>query len=423
MKKTILTSILSFVLSFAIVAGSGIAVVNNVVKSNSEGSENHIEKPQKGRVNILLLGTDASSARTDTMMLLSINKDDKKIYITSIPRDSRIQLKGRPDKLNASIPRGNLDVLLENIKKLTGAPINYYAMVDFMGFRNIIDILGGVEFDVPMNMTYNDPTQNLHIDLKKGVQTLDGKQAEMVVRYRKGYAMGDYRRIQVQQAFMKELIKQKLKPEYITKAGELFSEISKNCQTNAALKDVLANISAAKLFTAEDAIEVIPYPGNSKYIGSISYFIPNVTKAKTEIAPYFGGDPSIMVPFGEEYLDGHDTNATNYNKPSSSSSNKNSSSSSNSSSKNTTAKKPSSTTSESSKKIIIKTREKMTVKIILHQMTIKTTNRQIQTTRAAVRTNLRIREQKILISRMITIRQIPINRKNPIIPERSRAGK
>ena len=342
-KKTLIASIISFVLVISIVSGSGIMIINAINKKDAEKGDalNAVTKIEGKTVNFLLLGTDESRRRTDTMMIFSLNTEENTLTLTSMPRDTKIQIKNRPQKLNASIPYGSLSLLIQNIKAMTGIPIHHYALVDFEGFRNIIDILGGVEFDVPMRMKYDDPAQDLHIDLQKGVQILDGDKAEQLVRFRHGYAMGDHKRIEVQREFMIALMQQKLKPEYLTKAVGIFKEISEFTETNITVADIMGYLSTIKNLKTED-IRNVKFPGEAKYIGNISYFVADIDAVKEEFCELFGGNPEDV----DEDVYGYssrDYKSESETKNDSSSSNKNTSSTSN---KNNTDKNSSSSSSD-----------------------------------------------------------------------------
>lgn len=250
------------------------------------------EKPVGGKFNVLLLGTDGSDLRTDTMMLVCVDKDNKLVNITSIPRDTRIKIKGKYHKLNACVPYGGLDLLFEKIEELTGAPIHYYAKVDFEGFREVIDILGGVEIDVAKDMKYKDPAQNLNINIKAGLQVMDGKTAEGYVRYRR-YVEGDVERTRVQQQFIKELIRQKLKPEYLLKAPEIYESLVDHVETNFTAMDLLINLPALALFSG-DNVYTYEMPGEGKMVGNVSYFIHDPDATYEMFQEHFlgTGDPN-----------------------------------------------------------------------------------------------------------------------------------
>lgn len=242
-----------------------------------------------GMINILLLGVDEGGMRSDTIMLASINGKENKVNILSIPRDTRVRIGKGYQKINAAIgigaqevKKGNLEepeeLSVEKVKALTGLPIHYFMSIDFEGFKEVIDVLDGVDFEVPFNMVYDDPTQNLHINLKKGMQHLDGEAAHDFVRFRqgnpgyRGYANGDLGRIEAQQAFIRALVKQKLKPEYILKANELFEVISKYVRTNYTARDLVKHIGVIKNLTPS-AVKMHQLPNHTQTIDGLSYVI------------------------------------------------------------------------------------------------------------------------------------------------------
>ena len=157
-------------------------------------------------------------------------------------------------------------------------PIHYFMSVNFDGFIEVIDVLGGVDFEVPFNMVYDDPVQGLHINLKKGMQHLDGKKAHDFVRFRqgnpgyRGYANGDLGRIEAQQAFMRALVSQKLKPQYLLKANDLFEVIRKHIRTNYSARDLVKHLGTIKDLTA-DNVNMYQMPGTPQMIGGASYVV------------------------------------------------------------------------------------------------------------------------------------------------------
>lgn len=168
--------------------------------------------------NILVVGLDKVGNNTDVILIVNIDSKNHKINIISVPRDTRVPLGNSHFKINAvysyAMNKGlkKEEKLISAVSDVTGIPIHHYAIIDLEGFREIIDKLGGVEFNVTRDYYYSDPAQNLYIDIKKGKQILNGKNAEGLIRYRHDYAMGDLQRISVQQEFMKALINQKLRP-------------------------------------------------------------------------------------------------------------------------------------------------------------------------------------------------------------------
>ena len=261
-----------------------------------------------GVVNILLLGVDEGGMRSDTIMLANINGRTGKVNILSIPRDTRIPMGRGYQKINSAVgvgaqevKRGNLqepeELSVKKVKELTGLPIHYFMSVDFDGFKEVIDALDGVDFEIPFHMKYDDPVQNLHIDLKPGMQHLDGEAAHDFVRFRqgnpgyKGYAMGDLGRIEAQQAFVKALVEQKVNAKYLLKAGELFEVVKKYVRTNYTAKDLIMHLGTISKIDSEN-VQMIQLPGYPQTISNISYYICSDSKMR-ELAD------TVFSPFAE----------------------------------------------------------------------------------------------------------------------------
>lgn len=164
---------------------------------------------KEGWYTFLLVGTDMDDGNTDTIMVVSYDTKGQKINIMSIPRDTMVNESWDIKKINSIYSRtGNsIDSLENRIQKLVGFKPDFYVKVELDMFVELVDLVEGVEFDVPQDMNYDDDWQNLHIHLKKGLQTLNGQQAMQLVRFRR-YSEGDIKRVEVQQNFMKALIKE-----------------------------------------------------------------------------------------------------------------------------------------------------------------------------------------------------------------------
>ncbi len=197
-------------------------------------------------INVLLIGLDKGSLHTDTMIVANLNTTDGSVELISIPRDTYTVLpqyvveEVRSSQSNPIMPTSGemkltelitytqdfdlgLELLTDYVESLLNTEIDNYVAVNLESFSYLIDEIGGVYFDVPRRMYYNDNYQNLHIDLQAGYQLLDGDKAEQLIRFRKGdnsmgsydYPQGDLGRIQVQQDFLKALINQVLSKENI----------------------------------------------------------------------------------------------------------------------------------------------------------------------------------------------------------------
>lgn len=269
---------LSLVITFVILA---IVLTGITFFSATGGFRGVLDKVSDGTTNILVVGVDADGTRSDTIMLLSVTPKDNTINIISIPRDTRVSLKkGYHTKINSCIGKDNGEqLLIDNVKELTGLPVHSFCKVGFEGVRNIIDILGGVEYDVPMDMDYEDPVQNLVIHLKKGPQVLDGAQAEGLLRFRSGYASADLGRISTQQEFIKEAAKQKLNVKYIFKIFPIMSEISNSLDTDLSPVEI---IKLAWKFRKTDSLKMESFllPGEAKTIGGVAYFVADEDAAQ-----------------------------------------------------------------------------------------------------------------------------------------------
>ena len=226
---------------------------------------------------VLLAGTDAEGTRTDTMMLLYVDKNAGELNLLSLPRDTYTSMDFEVPKLNAvSAVAGGGREGMERLMDYTSECIGYrpdgYILVDLDCFEKIVDVMGGVRFDVPCDMQYEDPSQDLYIDLRAGEQKLNGKQAMWLVRFRSGYAEADLMRVQVQREFVREAIRQ-------------WSGIGKIWRTPAAAAVLTANtttdLSARELAWLAKTIKTVgtknmyteTLPGEAAYINGGSFYV------------------------------------------------------------------------------------------------------------------------------------------------------
>ena len=155
----------------------GTAEDSDAIQTISNGKE----RKSKYCYNILLYGVDNDAGGSDTNMLMRFDAENKTVDIVSLPRDT---LMSNGHKLNSSYNNGGTEKLRSNIEDMLGVPVDFYVSVDLKGFITLIDQIDGVDFDVPEDMDYDDPYQDLHIHFKKGLQHLNGQQAMEVVRFR-----------------------------------------------------------------------------------------------------------------------------------------------------------------------------------------------------------------------------------------------
>ena len=235
----------------------------------------------------LMMGIDSKSfseskgVRSDTIMLFNVDRGTGDIRILSIPRDTRTPIDGRKskEKINHSFAYGGPELTLKTVEDLLGVDIDHYVVVDYKVVSDYVDLIGGVKFNVPMDISYSDPVADppLKIDLKAGEQVLDGDKALQYLRYRKGYKNADLGRIEAQQSFLKELIAQSVKPGTVLKLPGLYWIYSQGVSTDIPLsKLALYGISLFKYDMDKITSETLP--GSPKTIDGIYYFIHSEEK-------------------------------------------------------------------------------------------------------------------------------------------------
>lgn len=226
---------------------------------------------------ILVVGLDQGETRTDTMMLLFLDGDNHQVNLLSLPRDTYVSGGYYVPKLN-SVYGGNgcgdegREALLEAVADCIGYRPDGYVLVDLDTFVKIVDIMGGVEFEVPCDMKYSDKRQGWHVDLREGLQMLDGQQAMGLVRYRMGYARADLRRVEVQRDFVKAAMEQWLSVGKISSYPAAVKTLISGTDTDLSFRNLLW---IAKVIAGADlgALETKTLPGEATYIGDGSYYL------------------------------------------------------------------------------------------------------------------------------------------------------
>ena len=228
-----------------------------------------------GVYNILICGTDDDGTRTDTIIIAHLDANDHTVALLSIPRDTPVTTGGgglmKINSVYAGGGKDGMERLCARLQRLLGFPVDGYVLVDLEAFKKTVDLVGGVDFDVPMDMNYEDPSQDLYIHLQKGQQHLNGEQAMGLVRFRKGYATQDIQRTQTQQQFLKALAKQCLSVSSLTKLREFADIFSQYVTTNLTTgnmvwfgKELLScDFDNMKTYTAE---------GEGAMINGASYY-------------------------------------------------------------------------------------------------------------------------------------------------------
>ncbi len=241
----------------------------------------------KDPINILVLGGDKVNGNTDTIMVLNYDPSTAKVNLLSIPRDTKVRIEGKSRKINFAYPHGGINLATETISNLLNININYFVYIDTSVFRDVIDELDGVNFYVPPGMDYDDPYQNLHIHLKEGNQKLYGKDAEGLMRFRhpnsfksspkalKEYYDGsDLKRIDMQQKFIKELIKQKANIFYLPKMGNVINKVFDKIETNISISDALKLSNNITQIRPEEFV-TYKLMGQDQRLSGIWYYVYN----------------------------------------------------------------------------------------------------------------------------------------------------
>ena len=210
---------------------------------------------------------------TDTILIVHINNKLKKVMISSIPSNMSLLVDGVYKKLSSLYSEKGMQFLCDKVKSVTGLQIDYYAVIALDKFASVIDEFGGISFNVPTDMVYEDPSQDLIINLSKGEQTLNGDKAVKMLRYR-SYSDGDVSRMNVTVDFMRAFFKKITSTEYITKSSALYADFSQIVETNFTEVDLTENVDSILAYPVFET-EVIIYPGTPKD----DIFEPNIAAA------------------------------------------------------------------------------------------------------------------------------------------------
>ena len=287
--------------------GGGLAgIITTVVGGNSD------DISQLEDIYMLCMGK--SQNLTDTIMVMKYSPKLQQAQLLSIPRDTFIGNSEASatayDKINAryqTSPQSTVNL----VNDLTGLNIKYYVTVDTKALRDLVDTIGGVTFNVPIDMDYDDEGQHLAIHLKAGEQVLNGEQAEGVVRFRhnndyssysRDYGDNDIGRMRTQREFIKCVLQQTMKPSNLLKINELINIATKEVETNIPWEVIKSYIPALLQFDAEN-IRAEMLPGSPRYINQISFYVANRTQAKQLVQELF-----INVDIPQETVEGEDGN-------------------------------------------------------------------------------------------------------------------
>ena len=241
-----------------------------------------------GKITVLMMGSDRregeESSRSDTLMVAFVDLDQKQIRLLSMPRDTYVTIPttGEQTKINHSYAYGGVDLVKETLESNFGIKCDYYMDVDFQGFIDVIDALGGITLDVPRDMYYPDEG----IDLTAGVQDLDGSKALQFCRFRSD-GQGDLGRIDRQQAFLVAMKEKMFSAGTLLKIPDICSAVMENMQTD---------------FTGTQILQILLQLKNG--VDFQTYQPDNIPEYKDDISYVFMTDKGqklidALITFGE----------------------------------------------------------------------------------------------------------------------------
>lgn len=284
---------------------------------NEQGEEVEVEIPglSAGRKEqfYTFLVAGVSGGNTDTMLLAAYDVPNQKLSVMSLPRDTYVIYNGRTVMINSVYSRGGgeeggVEALKKAVGSLTGVTPDFYVLVEWEAVGELVDAIGGVYFDVPRRMYYNDLSQHFKIDLQPGYQLLDGNGAMGVLRWRhnsddsghilnSGYAMGDLGRIKTQQAFLTAMVDQLLQIKNVTKINQFIQVFQNNVETDLSFQNILWFAQQAILGgLSMENVEFVTMPNRTAscwsrtYHNYQSYVVPSADEllelVNTKLSPY-----------------------------------------------------------------------------------------------------------------------------------------
>lgn len=257
----------------------------------------------------LLGGLDDENGGSDTNLLVAVDAKNGRIDVVSLPRDTLLDVSWSVKKLNNAYHHGGFTQTMEEVTRLLGIPVDHYVTVKLQAFVDLVNAINGVDFDIPVEMDYDDPYQDLYIHLPAGPRHLTGEEALQVVRWRQnndgtGYATADIGRIETQQEFLKAVAKQTLQLSNWDKIGSMAEIIQECVDTDLQLAN-LVWLGEQALTVGSDNIYFHTLPGDGAgYYKGVSYYVLDPEATLEMVNAYFNpyqqeltsGDMHIMVP-------------------------------------------------------------------------------------------------------------------------------
>ena len=255
--------------------GNGVQINGSDVSFDDADTPDVARGQRKGVYTFLVVGKDTTSGSTDTMLLLTYDTNEKTIHGLNLPRDTMVNVSTTSKRLNAVFNynkgkdketqmENGMAALKKEVANLTGITPNFYVFVEWEAIGELVDALGGVEFEVPFDMDYDDPYQDLYIHQKAGLRVLNGDDAMQVIRHRKNndgsHSNGDVGRLQIQQDFLKAVAKKCLQPATFLKIPSLAEIFANNVTTDLTVGNILAFAQLAYGMNPDEDVSFVTAP-------------------------------------------------------------------------------------------------------------------------------------------------------------------
>ena len=248
--------------------------------------------------NILAFGIDdtSHSKRSDSIIVIHLDKEKDHIGALSIPRDTRVTIPdiGRT-RINHAFSHGGINLLKESVSQFLGVPINYYLKIDLSGVETLVNALGGIEVTVEKDLNYIDYAGDLYIDIPKGKQILKGKKMMEYLRFRHDEE-GDIGRIRRQQIFLDQLVKKVLSFDGVLQLPEIIKTAKSIISTDLSFVQMLSLIRDFKQAVNQNSVSKATVPGSASLVGGAYYWKPNVTALDKVVEDTLYGFSKVVKP-------------------------------------------------------------------------------------------------------------------------------
>ena len=306
-----------FIFILAAIAGAFFAQSSLLHRPEREHKEELLVA--KDKATIMIMGVDERSddvGRSDTLMVATIDPIKNETSLLSIPRDTRVAIpRYGYDKINAAYAYGGENLTQRTVEDFLGIRIDHYIIINTHAFQKIVDAIGGIDIDVEKRMYYEDPWDDdggLIIDLRPGLQHMDGKTAVTYVRYRD--EDGDIGRVKRQQKFMRAIVDAVTTPAILPRLPSIISSVIDSVKTDLSVRQMLEFIGTLKESQTK-GLRTEMVPGRPLYIDEVSYWIPDMAQLRRGMANSLGitlssAERSRMERAVREYEDSIPAGAT-----------------------------------------------------------------------------------------------------------------